>query len=100
MDAHAGAKRSAASDSTAVCVIDRIASTPGLLEALAEERPPHRGRGDDLPCCGRAPRAGAGLPELADRAARMDVRARLDPGAVFDSAFTKRVGLSSDRFAS
>jgi len=25
--------------------------------------------------------------------------ARLDPGGVFDRAFTKRVGLSSDRFA-
>jgi len=30
----------------------------------------------------------------------MDVRARLDLGGVFDSAFTKRVGLSADRFAS
>jgi len=28
----------------------------------------------------------------------MDVRARLDPDGVFDSPFTKRVGLSSDRF--
>ncbi len=28
----------------------------------------------------------------------LDVRARLDPGGVFDSPFTKRVGLSSDRF--
>ena len=29
----------------------------------------------------------------------MDVRARLDPDGVFDSPFTKRVGLSSERFA-
>jgi hypothetical protein len=29
----------------------------------------------------------------------MDLRARLDSGGVFDRAFTKRVGLSSDRFA-
>ncbi len=28
----------------------------------------------------------------------LDVRARLDPDGVFDSPFTKRVGLSSDRF--
>ena len=28
----------------------------------------------------------------------MDVRSRLDPDGVFDSPFTKRVGLSSDRF--
>jgi len=35
-------------------------------------------------------------PRLGDW---MDVRARLDPGGVFDSPFTKRVGLSSDRFA-
>ena len=35
-------------------------------------------------------------PRLGDW---IDVRARLDPGGVFDSPFTKRVGLSSDRFA-
>jgi hypothetical protein len=28
----------------------------------------------------------------------MDVRSRLDPDGVFDGPFTKRVGLSSDRF--
>jgi FAD/FMN-containing dehydrogenase len=28
----------------------------------------------------------------------MDVRARLDPGGVFDSPFSKRVGISADRF--
>ncbi len=28
----------------------------------------------------------------------LDVRARLDPGGVFDGPFTKRVGLSADRF--
>jgi len=167
-----GAKRSAASDSTAVCVIDRIASTPGLLEALAEGRPPHRGRGDDflvaaerralgqvyqsspialrfvkaspaylsmmhgrdtmmieliglngndggiellkayeeaLYALGGRPHWGhintltgshgfveSMYPRLGDW---RDVRARLDPGGVFDSPFTKRVGLSSDRFA-
>jgi FAD/FMN-containing dehydrogenase len=30
----------------------------------------------------------------------MDVRARLDPDGVFDSPFSKRVGISADRFAS
>jgi FAD/FMN-containing dehydrogenase len=34
-------------------------------------------------------------PRLGDW---MDVRARLDPDGVFDSPFTRRVGLSSDRF--
>jgi hypothetical protein len=28
----------------------------------------------------------------------MDVRARLDPDGVFDSPFSKRVGISADRF--
>ena len=35
-------------------------------------------------------------PRLGDW---VDVRARLDPDGVFDGPFTKRVGLSSDRFA-
>ncbi|MDQ3721915.1 MAG: hypothetical protein M3376_02365 [Actinomycetota bacterium] len=34
-------------------------------------------------------------PRLAEW---LDVRGRLDPDGVFDSPFTKRVGLSSDRF--